>query len=411
MGSLIELSIKRGHTVSLFYDPASVSGEKAYQRVTEKKLAVFKAVNANLIEFQLKEFGELGKRYALDVMVLPEGYHMLRAQLEDIARLQASGTYMISLNHFFEIAGNPVEALDYFDKTYYTSQFALDTHFSLAKNDSMTAEQLKRKYASKYEIASSPMFDQLIGLDPKHFREEFSVPEGKKVVLLFAPVLAPVTPWRYYVWHDTNRLKKVLRILQNRKWRYFFEALGAQSFKDIVLEIRRFCDENDAYLIVKSRAKQQDPDYLAGIADLYISGYGDIYFPVFTSYKLLSVADLCIAVMSMAVVEAVAAHVPVINIYVPHLDYQARANPLYPDKRNYLDAVMRIDREGPFNFPGCVTTIDRRKFLKWLPKKTLQDFVLDKTALNQYLDSFLGISKEPSSERILNSLGKMSAGR
>jgi len=206
MGSLIELSIKRGHTVSLFYDPASVSGEKAYQRVTEKKLSVFKAMSANLIEFQLKEFGELGKRYGLDVMVLPEGYHMLRAQLEDIARLQASGTYVISLNHFFEIAGNPVEALDYFDKTYYTSQFALDTHFFLAKNDSMTVGQLRRKYAPKYEIASSPMFDQLVGLDPKHFREEFSVPEGKKVVLFFAPVLAPVTPWRYFVWRDSRFL-------------------------------------------------------------------------------------------------------------------------------------------------------------------------------------------------------------
>ena len=99
--------------------------------------------------------------------------------------------------------------------------------------------------------------------------------------------------------------------------------------------------------------------------------------------------------------EAVAASVPVLNIYLPHTDNASPINPTYFD---YLDAVMNNRDLGPLYYPGCVNIIDRREFVDWLRNKSIQDIPLEPTLQKEYLEKYLGITNQSSTLRIMASL-------
>lgn len=405
MGSLIAASTQRGHHVILLYDEGAVWGAKAYQRVTKDKLLIFEEMGAEAVKFQMNDLATVGLKHQLDMLVTHEGFYFLQDQLEQVQQLRETGTRVVSLAHFFENIRAPLASLEQFDKTFYLSQFAVDTHFLL--DGGANTKEPRQRVSMRYEISGSPMFDQLGDLDPETARLHYGIPADKKVVLFFAPVIVEETRWRFYLWADKNKLKRVLRIVREGKWGYLLEALSAPTLYEITRAIREFCDRNDAFLIVKSRAKQRDPEYLKKSADLYLAGTEDSYYPVFTSYELLAAADLCINVMSMSIVEGVAADVPVINIHIPHQEYQPPSPNFYTHEQAYFDAVMNIERAGPFTCAGCINNIDRHDIISWLKDKNLNEILFDQGAAERYKGHYLGITEESSSDRILGSLEKM----
>ncbi len=56
------------------------------------------------------------------------------------------------------------------------------------------------------------------------------------------------------------------------------------------------------------------------------------------------------------------------------------------------------------NYEGCITKVDRRKFVAWIGKKKLTDFRVNLRAQREYIRTFLGINKEKASARILEIL-------
>lgn len=405
MGCLILECLDAGHRVTLFYDNQSASGTKAYQKVTNEKLQTFERIGAQIIPIESNELDNLGSEFQIDVLVLVEGFHFFRDRLEKLEELRKKGVRVVSLANFFENLRQPLGQLDYFDKTFYLSSFALDTHFSLYGDPSN--ELIKTNLATRFEISGSPMFDQMLNLKKNEFRDELGIPLGKKVVVLFAPVVSTATDWRNYLWGEKSKLNRLWRILSHRKFKYLSDALSMPTFADIATSIRRFCDRNDAFLIVKSRLKQDNQDVFEDIADLFLSGEKEVYFPVFTSYKILACADLCISAMSMAVLEGVAANVPVVNIYLPPTEYKSSTSEFYPDKTKYLDAIMNIEHESPFSYPGCVTTIDRGKAAAFFDKRGLKEFMVIQEARTAYVERFLGFAADTSSKRILASIEKL----
>jgi hypothetical protein len=404
MGSLIMECLKAGHEVILFYDEQSATGVKSYQRVTKQKLGGFESLGAQVFGVDSRGLDKL-EPFDINVLVLVEGFHFFRDRLNQLKQLRKTGTKIISLSHFFENLRYPLEALGYFDKTYYLSSFAVDTHFRLyGENPAKVKDSL---YSSKFEVSGSPMFDQLTDLDEDEIRREMGISPEKKVVVFFAPVVNAATDWRFYLWKQSSKVKRFVRIIKDRKFKYAFDALHVPTLKEVGTSIRDFCDRNDAFLIIKSRLKQDDKDIFSDLADLYISGDRESYFPVLTSYKILAIADLCISAMSMAALEAVALGVPVINIYVPSTEYISRSAGFRPDKTRYLEAITNINKESPFNYLNCVTSVDRRKFVTWLNNQDLDYFSSDEDARMAYVDRFLGFSEESSSARILRSLERL----
>jgi hypothetical protein len=407
MGSLIEASLKSGYTAIIFYDETLSSTSKAYQRVTSEKLLGLISLGAVTVKLNLTDFVKIVEQTKVDVLVTHEGSHTLKAQRQQIIGLRKKGIKVVSLCHFFEISAQPLEALGIFDKTYYLSKYARDLHFSLQSPASQTGEALQ-KYNNLFEITGSPMFDQLVGLDQFNSKRDLGIPRDKQVVLLFAPVLTQATIWRFYVLREANMRKRIARVIQDKKWTFFWEALKGPSFIEIVKAIKSFCVKNNAFLLVKSRPKQKDPKYLSALADRYIDGIEDAYFPVFSSYKLISAADLCIGVMSMGVVESLAQSKPTINIYLPpSADYPISYTDISANGRTYLEAVSRRDLDGPFANSGNLINLERTDVVRWFQNRSFADLDFDKQASSDYKRRILGISDIPSSEKILNSLTEL----
>jgi hypothetical protein len=407
LGDLIEASLAAGHEVRLFYLAGADLGSKSYQQAVPDDFPRFRSGQPQAIPYQPEEVGGLGRQHGLDALVTHEGYRIMSAQGQagQLLHLRQSGTKTFALSHFFEFSKQPLEALDHFDRTFFLSEFARDLMFDLhaANGD---APALRAAHLHKTAVASSPAFEQIGRIDPAAARHEFGVPEGRPVALLTAPVLSGVTSWRWVVWREAARRTRLKRALGVGRWRYLPETLTGPSFKECVDAIRAFCDRNDAVLVVKSRLKQDDPGYLVDAADVYLDGSTEEYYPVFTTYRILAAADLLISANSMSVIEAVAAGIPAINIYVPHREFNR--DPL-PVRRRYLDALLAFKPGNLMHYPGCIWGVDRRAFPRWMRNRNLADFRVEPAQRAAYLHKYLGLTETPSSQRILGEIERVVA--
>ena len=156
---------------------------------------------------------------------------------------------------------------------------------------------------------------------------------------------------------------------------------------------RLFCDRHGAALIVKARAKDPVPRYLARIADRVL--YDDAYYPA-TILELLKVSALCLHFFSTVAYEAAYAGVPSIcltpagdDLGLPSLWQEWFLNP---------------DSGGSFNFPGVVYARALGEFLDGFASARLSDYPLDPVARAQYLEKFVGVDDGKSSDRVLDAV-------
>ncbi|TAK12686.1 MAG: hypothetical protein EPO32_08070 [Anaerolineae bacterium] len=405
LGNLIEICLEAGHEVWLFHLAEADWGSKDYQKVVIEDFPRFAHGQPNLAPYRMDEVSGLGKQFKLDALVTHEGYRMLSiaGEEDELRRLRESGTRTFALSHFYEFSKQPLEALDHFDCTFFMSEFGRDLMLNLQAGNNGRAEDLRQRYLARTAVVSTPAFEQIGITTPATARAEFGIPHGKPVVLFVAPVLSGVTSWRWVAWREPDRRTRIKRAISARRWRYLPETLTGPSFKECVDAVRAFCDRNGATLVVKSREKQDDPDYLVAAADVYLDGSAEIYYPVFTTYRLLAAADLLITANSMSVIEAVAAGIPAINIYVPHLEFNRELAPVH---RAYLDTLLGGKPDSLMNFSGCIWAVDRRAFPRWMDRRRWEDLKVDESRRAKYVDRFLGITDEPSSRRILREMEK-----
>jgi len=413
MGGLIGAGLGHGHEVVVLYQRHANEGDKAYQNVRVEAFPHFVEGEVRFAEYKLSDLRDVGRKHDLDVLITHEGFAYFQAlnRLDDLIHLRNTGTRVVSLCHFYEIAMRPLEALTYVDKTFYISRFGRDLHFEL-QADGDEQQEAQERLSDQFEIASSPMFDQIL-VAMKSPQPPLAQLGSKKVVLLIAPVITPDTVWRYHVWREPSRIKRTTHLLRQREhlreltWRYLREVWRTESFATTVAAIRSYCDRNDALLVVKSRAKQLDPDYLVKSADIYLSGDQETYYPVFTTYRWLTIAHLCVTVQSMTTLEAVVAGVPVVSIHVPYADYGLAMERKIPGYSRYLSAILRTDRVGPMSFPGCVVAVSHRDAAAWFRRHTLEDADFRASSQAQYTETYLGVTSRSSSERILETLESM----
>jgi hypothetical protein len=395
MGKLIQESLTQGNDVVLLYVADAEKGAKAYQNVDVKRLKAFEALGATITAIRPEDIAKLRAKFRIDILCIQEGFYSLRKQLPDLVVLRNSGTKLASLSHFFENTKQPIESLEYFDRTFYLSEFAQDMHFDLHNS------QRKKEMASYISVSGSPMFDQLQDTNRDQARGELGLPLEKKVVLLIDPVIDRATPWRFMVLRDEGKIKRSREAFRARKVGLLPQIWLGNTFRDVSASIKDFCEREDAFLIVKSRGKQADSKFLSGYSDMYINGLKDDYYPTFSTYKLLAAADLCITVNSMAAPEAVAAKVPCINIAVPHYD---RAVPMNKVEERYYTELLGGAPDSLMNYSGCILKLDHRKARNWFRNHDMGDVQIDARRQQEYASKYLGIEKESSSARILADL-------
>ena len=190
----------------------------------------------------------------------------------------------------------------------------------------------------------------------------------------------------------TWKLICLLKIFSNpTALTWFARGLSEPS---LVRHLQAFCGRQNLFLIVKPRRKFPYPPILESLADLVIDDDEQQVYPT-KLQELLQISELVVGGLSSAVLEAVFAGVPYINIGFPPYDLPTDEDWVY----DYTSGSM-------YNYPGVVTNISVAKLHQFSWTNSLLH--VDALARNAYLDKFVGPLGQNSSDNVLNVLRKKS---
>ena len=259
---------------------------------------------------------------------------------------------------------------------------------TLEAGDAAAAE-VSRKFVS----VGIPELDQVEAIDAAAVRARLGLPADRPVVLYLPyPIKSnPPTFWLRHVYAPANRLRRGLAVAAGLKFRYWPHVMQDWHDRRLVETVRRFCDANDAFLIVKSRLKDPVPRHTEQLADLLL--YDPSHYPA-TILELLSVASLCIHFFSSAAYEAVFMGVPSLC--------------LAPDAEDmglsslWTRTLFHVREGGSYNFPGASYCRSLPEAYERLAGCSIKDFPLDPLARERFVRTFMGFDDTRSSERVLD---------
>jgi hypothetical protein len=387
-GPFAQEALAQKHEVSLFaLDRQDDDPGKQYLKISMGQCTDLMQSGATYISLDELDISEHQELMSQDAAFILEGFHTQQANQEAWQYVRAAGVKLYSLSHFFEICKRPLAALDKFDGSIYISQYAQILH-----------KKLQGTHSSGHTaVLGSPMFDQLRNVSRAAARRELGISLEERVVLLIAPVILPTTPWRFHVWRDGSRIQRLKDAIRASEFRFIWEIAFGNTFKQVFEAIAAFSERNNARLIIKSRGKQRNLEFIAEKNGVFVDGLSDEYYPLFSTYKLMSAADLCITVNSMAVLEAAALGCPCINIQVPFHDRAAAST---PEKEAYNRELMGGHKESIMNYEGAVRSVDRLRAIDYFGKDW-EHVSFEPSTGAEYAQKFLGIRDQSASKRLL----------
>jgi len=251
----------------------------------------------------------------------------------------------------------------------------------------------ERALRAKAAVVGFPEMDQFDSIDAAEVRRRWRLPERRPIVL-FLPYpfrSNPQTPWCRWAYRGGNRAWRRLRLRLAGERALEQSVVRGWDDKAVARAVRAFCDANDALLVVKSRAKDPVPGYVARLADLTL--YDESYYPP-TILEALAVARLCIHFYSTTVFEVVGAGVPSLCL-CPSSEEMGTTGGWWGD--------FYTRREGgPFQFRGIAETVSIPEAIETLPGQRLEDIVPDPAAREAYTARFLTLVDGKSAGRLLD---------
>lgn len=241
--------------------------------------------------------------------------------------------------------------------------------------------------------------DVAFKLDLQEIRRRWGVPPDKKVVVYLT--CDACSHWKLskfceYVYGLPNFIKQLWKFRLHRQWRYLPHIFKGWHDKNLVKRVRRFCDDNNAFMIAKGRQKYEILDYEEQAADLAVMDKS-VYPP--TILEVLAIADLAIGFYSSTAVEAAALRVPFLNI------------DLQDEERLQSNTAMQTLLMGKdtllWNTPGCAHYMTLPQFFGQFHRKKLADFALEEAAWQRYTQKYLGVIDGKASERVLDAFARM----
>ncbi len=262
-----------------------------------------------------------------------------------------------------------------------------------ARGVTVPGDGLEREILRKSAVVGFPELDAFQMIDSAEVRQRWGIPPGKPVVALLPYPFGsnPQTLWSRWVYRPGNPVWRRLRLHLAGEQR--LESLLMEGWDDLAVTraVRAFCDANSACLLVKARAKDPVPRYLARVADFVV--YDEAYYPP-TILEVLAVADLCVHFYSSTVLEAVGCGVPSLSI-CPELNDMG--TPL-----DWQPLFYTREEGSAFQFRGVAETIGIAEAIECLSRKRLADFVAEPASRKRYTEKFLGFDDGRSSSRLLD---------
>ena len=387
MGSLIQAAIDRGHEAILLFDPGE---RKPGESATPEDLARWPAGRVLAYE-RGSTLAPLLARAGAEALVGPSLDHVLRSMGlgTDIPAVRAEGVRLYSVDYILDALNSRPESYRLIDRTFYTSEYQRQLHWSIRKDDFQSL-RLSLDLFARSAVGGSTMLDQLALVDRGAVRRRLGIGPDRPVVLFMSLKMAVPEPWRRFVWGGGPAIARAAMAIARGRGDLLPEIWKGNGYRALARAVRSFCGRSGAAFVVKSRAKNRDPRFLRRLADVFVERDDEV-FP-YTSIQLMAVADLCIHFQSGAVFEAAMAGVPSISIAVPQSHLHE-----YPGYEERFGT-----REGSLqSFPGVVWSTPHAGAGALLEGRTLADFCVVPSARRAYVERYLGFDDLGSSRRVL----------
>lgn len=260
--------------------------------------------------------------------------------------------------------------------------------------DSIDAAAVGETLRRMGRIVGIPEMDQSHWIDPLEVRRRLGLDPARPVVL-YCPFPFRTNPQTFWVRHvyGARALHGRLAVRLAGRPEYLSHVARGLDDRSVVRAVRAFCDWNGAALVVKARAKDPAPPYLARCADRVL--YDDHYYPA-TILELLKISALCLHFFSTVAYEAAYAGVPSICI-APDAD-DLGFPPLW------REWFLSLAPGASFNLRGAVYPVGLQELVGEFAGKRIADFPLDPVARAQYIDKFIGFDDGKSSDRVLDAV-------
>lgn len=398
---IIDEALRRGHEVVCLHDYSQPkTGMKGYLFPYIKSAPSFQFGIPKIIPFNGRNDGLLKIiwNHNIDVLI---SQHFL-PQYNDLYNvLKKEGVFWVAIQYSLDMI--PIsEHLSIPDRYLIYSDVWLDWALYYSSNQGVIGEQdvsdYKEKLRSKVKSIGFPEIDELNMINPREVRREWDIPTGKPVVLFlpFGFGSAENRIYASFIYGMDNPLIQLPIALLSLRARYIKHVMHGRNDTNVVKSVKKFCEKNDAYLLVKSRLKDPVRNYLSSVADKVLYDKG--YYPA-DILKCLSISDVCINFLSTAVTEAIPAGVPNICISPDPQDFADIRTPLWK-------MVFKRGKE-LFDFPGASYMLSIPEAIEMLPNKSIQDFPLDSNRQKEYIKKIVGYSDGKSSYRALNEIEKL----
>ncbi|MBI2205305.1 MAG: hypothetical protein HYU41_15765 [Candidatus Rokubacteria bacterium] len=401
-GAVIEAALARGHRVVLLWDPEE---RKPGEMVLPVDLACWPQARW-VAHRRGQPLAPLLMEHGVEALVAPSLYMILvgSGHVRELPALRAARVRLCSLDYAFDTALSAPAGYRVVDVTFYTSDDQRALHWRLMADGFAGMSDVDRW--SRSAACGSTMTDQLAYVDRAAVRARYGVSDGKPAIVLMSLKMA-VDPWRELVWGNIARGIGSLRHASGRRalkrglGTWLREAPRGNVYRQLVDATRAFADRAGAALLIKTRAKNEDPPFLRAVADRMIE---DETMCPYTSIELMAVADLCIHFQSAAVLEAALAGVPSLSVRIPQQHLLEFTN------QTVLTEVYGAQPGTLLNWNGLVWSADFASAIAALATGSLADFRVDPEARRRYVEKFLGFDDTCASLRVVERIEALVAG-
>ena len=394
-GPIVEKALQDGLEVWLLLrDPPELrSGPKSYQRPDPGNVPAFAGCphverwdsDESLVELCRREQIEA----VLSVWLYPRDYALCRA-------LQAQGVRWVSLQHGTEHLILPPETLLEPDVTCMFSSFwaAQATQFFGDRSPSPHGQILREGMREKLMVTGCPELDLCARLDPVAIRRKYGIPSDRPVVLWLPHDYHAHDPWEMLVFRRQWHPRILAQAVRQRRWDLAAQLATDPTHARLMRSVRAFCDRANAFLWVKSRIKDRPAQVDRAVADLFT--FDQSYYPA-TILEALAVADLCIHVLSVTVMEAAYAGVASLCLVPPRGSWFM--DEPHTSWRSVADDILAP--ETLWHFPGMAFMLSVKEAASRLGEMSLADFRVDEARRRAYVERFVGLSDGDSASRVL----------
>lgn len=267
--------------------------------------------------------------------------------------------------------------------------------------EGVSQESAKQRLLKNAHFTGFPQMDAVSKIDPLAVRRRLQIEPGRPVVLLLPITLSnKAGAWpRFFEVSDRRRqFARLARGAASEGAGFGFEylpwALKGWNDEKLTSAVREFCDRNNAFLVVKGRAKDPVRSWLSEAADVVCGDEGE-YPP--TTLELLSIADVCIHFYSFAALEAA-----YMGVYGITIDRPSPAGAYNESEPTYHRLWRTHDNASAFNFAGVNKWMTIPQAFESLADLKVSQLKIDKKEHSSYIATYLGNARSDSSKNVLS---------